>query len=141
MGHLPSPKANGDLDLVAFLEEPLDRLALEDQIVLVSRGAHAHLFEKGNLLIAPGITLLLLLLELVSAVIEKATNRGNSGRGNLDQIEIMLLGKPQGLVKGENAELLTVFADDSDLAGANAFVNAQISANRYPPLRGLHTPP
>lgn len=133
MGHLASPEADRYLDLVSLLQKLLNRLGLEGQIVLVGRRPHPDLFEQCHALILARFALFLLLLKLVPTVVEETTDRRDSRGGNFDEIQIALAGEPQGLVEGKNTKLLAILTDDSDVAGTDTFVDAEILANRLSP--------
>src|SRR5207244_3589959 len=114
MGHLASAEPDGDLDLVAFQEKLLNRLAFEIEVVLVGRGTHADLFEQGNLLVLSRLALFLVLLKLELAVVHEAADRGDGGWGNLDEIYTALLRHPECFEEGDYSELLATFANHAN---------------------------
>ncbi len=68
--HFATAEAQGDLHLVAFLEEPFDRAHLHVVVVIVDGGAHLDLFDLDDLLMLARLGRLLLRLILVFAVVE-----------------------------------------------------------------------
>ena len=57
------------------------------------------------------------------AVVLNAANGGNSGGRYLHEIETSLAGDFEGLKRGEDAELLTLFIDHANFTGADTIVN------------------
>src|SRR3546814_7358622 len=70
MHHLPTAKAHGHLDLVAFLDEAVDRPHLHLVVVDVDVRPHLDLLDLDDLLLLPGLVLLLLGLVAEAAVVE-----------------------------------------------------------------------
>jgi hypothetical protein len=51
------------------------------------------------------------------SVVHELTDRGPRGRGNLDQIEVSLLGEPESLVDGDDPDLLALRTTPFCVAG------------------------
>ena len=75
MSHLAAAEAQGDLDLVAFLEEAPDRLHLHVVVVIVDHRAHLDLLDLDDLLLLAGLGGLLLFLIFEFAVVEDLADR------------------------------------------------------------------
>src|SRR3546814_16350757 len=60
MHHLPTAKAHGHLDLIAFLDEAVDRPHLHLVVVDVDVRPHLDLLDLDDLLLLPAILLILL---------------------------------------------------------------------------------
>src|SRR5262245_42198890 len=99
-------------------------LHLEVHVVLLGLGAELDLL---GLYLGSALGLLLLLLRLlvlVLAVIHDPADRREGARRDLDEVEPLLLGESQGVVRRHDAELLFL-EDDPDLRDANAVVDAK----------------
>src|SRR5215218_368357 len=81
VGHLAAAEHDGDLDLVALLEEPLDVALLRLVVVRVDLGPHLHLFEGHQVLLAPGFLGLDGLLVLELRVVHQLDHRRPGQRG------------------------------------------------------------
>ncbi len=132
VGDLAAAEEDGDLDLVAALEELLDEAGLEVDVVGADLGLEADLAEEGLLLVLVGVALLLGLLVLELAVVEEAADGGVGVGGDLDEVEAAVLGELEGLVEGEDAAFLALVVDEEDLADADAFVDAEIAGYGRP---------
>jgi hypothetical protein len=51
-------------------------------------------------------------------------------RGHFDQVQIRFLGQPEGVVDADDADLLAVRSDESDLRDADAVVDAWLGVGR-----------
>src|SRR5436189_5626453 len=68
-----------------------------------------------------------LVLEL--AVVHELADRWPRGRRDLDEIEVGLLGQPQSIADGDDADLLTVQTDEPHLGDADPVVDAGFDAD------------
>ena len=68
-----------------------------------------------NVLVLPGFLFPLALLELVLAVVHQLAQGGVACGGDLHQVQSLLLRDVQSLLAGHDAQLLSAFADQSDL--------------------------
>src|SRR6185503_10284917 len=123
MRHLAAAEEDRRLDLVAVLEEALDVLLLELVVVLVDLRAELDLFDLDHLLVLASLARALLLLVLVLPEIHDAADRRVGRRGNLDQVEPLLLGDRQRLWRRHDAELCAGVVDDADFPDPDAFVD------------------
>ena len=83
------------LTLSPCLQEPHDVTLLGLVVVGVDLRAKLHLFDDRVGLVAPCLTCLLGVFVLELAVVHELADRRASRRGNLDEVEIGLLGQPQ----------------------------------------------
>src|SRR5699024_10466887 len=68
-------------------------------------------------------------LVLVLAEVHELDDRRPSGRGDLDQVEIRLLGKPGGVLDPDDADLFSVGADEPDLWNSDPVIDAGLRAD------------
>ena len=124
MGHLAAAETEAGLDLVAFGEEA-DGLILLGLVVMFVHGDGEldFLDDDDLLLFAGGAFALVFLVEEASVVLDTADGWYGIG-GDFDEIEPALLGNSQGLVGRKNAELFSIFINDTDFARTDFFVDA-----------------
>ena len=113
--HLAAAEAQGDLDLVAFLEEALHRAHLHVVVVVVDHRPELDLLDLDHFLFFAGFGRLLLRLVLVLPVIEKLADGRGRIRGDLDQIEPGLLGLGQSDLDVGRAVIVAGLIDQLDL--------------------------
>ncbi|MDB5439212.1 MAG: hypothetical protein JWM33_1639, partial [Caulobacteraceae bacterium] len=123
--HLAAAEAQGDLDLVAFFEEPVHGLGLHLVVVDVDLRAELDLLDLDDLLALARLVLLFLFLELVLAVIQDLHHRGIGVRHDLDQIETGLLSRFQSRRDRHDALLFAVLIDQQDLGDSDLVVDAR----------------
>ena len=127
MGHLATAEAQGDLHLVAVLQEA-DHVAQLDVVVAVVRlRAELHFLDLNDLLAGLGLgsTLLFLVAEL-AVVHQPADRRGGVGR-DLDQVDIGLFGHAACLTQPEDTQLLVLYAQQANLGGVDFTVDAVVA--------------
>src|SRR6266498_3594437 len=129
VGHLPAPEHDGDLDLVALAQETFDVALLGSVVVLVDLGPHLHFLEDDQALLAPGLLGLDGLLVLVLRVVHQLADRRPRHRRDLDQVEVELVGHPQGGDGIHHAELLPVGTHHPDLGGPDPVVDPWLYAD------------
>src|SRR5665647_3573685 len=120
---------DGDLDLVAALEEAGDMALLGVVVVSIDLRPELHLFDHGVRLVAPRLTGLLGVLVLPLAVVHELAHRRPVPRGDLHKVEVGLLGKADSVLDADDAHLLTVRADEPYLGHTDAVVDARFSAD------------
>src|SRR4029453_15294896 len=140
VGHLAAAEHDGDLDLVALLEEPLDVALLRLVVMRVDLGPHLHLFEGHQVLLAPGFLGLDGLLDLELRVFHQLDNRRTGHRGHLDHVEVLGAGQPQRGLGVHHPELLAVGADHPDLWGPDPVVDPWLNADATSLLRPTGLP-
>ena len=135
VSHLAAPEADGDLQLVAFIQELGRRLDLRLDVVIVDLRGHPDLFPDDGLLLLLGVLLLLLLLVAVLPEIEDLGDRRLRVRGDLDEIPPFALGEGERTRGRDDAQLRTVGADEADGGDADLVVDAEFGSYRLTPLR------
>ena len=114
-------------DLVAALQEALGTLALGLVVVHVDLQSKTHFFEDGVGLVALGFFRLLRGFVLELAEIHNLGD-GRLGIGsNLNQIQVCLLGKTNGVFNAHYTDLLAVGANKSDLRHADSVIGTGIA--------------
>src|SRR5690606_40259786 len=125
VGDLTAAEADGDLHLVALLEEALDVVDLEADVVLVGLGAELDLLELDLRLALLGVGSLLLLVLLGPAVVHVLADRGHGFGVHFDEIEAAIGRHASGGLGFEHAEHLAVLVDDTHLGNADALVRTR----------------
>src|SRR5262245_41873781 len=127
VGHLAPAEHHRDLDLVSVQQEASRILELELEVVLVRRGTHLDLLERGGAALALGLAgrRLLLLFVLVLAVVHDPADRRARIRRDLHPVLAGLLGQPPSLPRRHVGPLPALEPDHPDLAGADALVDAR----------------
>ena len=107
------------------LGKELDGLIFLGLVVVLVHGDGEldFLDDDDLLLLLGGAFALFLLVEEAAVVLDAADGRNGVGR-NFHQVEAALAGDLQSFKWRQDAELLAVFVDDADFAGANAIVDA-----------------
>src|SRR5829696_1636041 len=129
VGHLTAAEHDGDLDLVALLEEPLDVALLGRVVVRVDLGPHLHLFKGHQVLLAPGFLGLDGLLVLELRVVHQLYHRRAGHRGDLDHVEVLAACHPQRGLGVHHPELFASGADHPDLGGPDPVVDPGFNAD------------
>ena len=122
MGHFASTESNGDFAPVALGQELLRVAHFYIEVIHVDTGRHTDLFDLHHALVLTGFLLSLGLLEPELAVIHQFTHRGHGVRGNLDQIQTLLLGHAKSFLSRHDAQLFAGVGDQSNLFVANFFI-------------------
>ena len=125
MGHFAAAEAQGDLDLVAFLEKTLHGAHFHLVIVIVDHRAELDLLDLDDLLFLARFSRFFLRLELILAVIQDFGDWRHRIWGDLNQIKPGGLGKPNGSFGQDNAFVVTGGIDQLNLAGADLLVDAR----------------
>ena len=134
VGQLAAAEADRDLDPVAVLEE-LDRAAdLRVEVADADLRLEADFLEGHRALLALGLLLALGQLVLVLPEVEETGDRRSGHRCDLDEVEAPLLRHLEGLRRGHDAQLVSLFVDDPDLWDPDHLVDAQVSADGCTPL-------
>ena len=103
-------------------------------VVLRDLRAELDLADRDLLLVLARRLLLLRLLVLVLRVVEHAADGRARVGGDLDEVEIALLGVAQRLGRLDDADLLAVLADQPDLGHADALVDPGLVPLRRAPV-------
>jgi hypothetical protein len=64
------------------------------------------------------------------SVVNNAAHRRNGGRGNLDQVDSTLSGQVNGSSQIHDPDLLSINANDTNLAGSNLSVDSVLRLTR-----------
>jgi hypothetical protein len=88
-----------------------------------------HLLDDHVRLVATGLARLLGVLVLELAVVHELADWRLALRGDLDEVEVSLLGELQGLVGRDDADRLPVGSNESDLGNPDPVVDAQLGAD------------
>lgn len=114
MTELTAPEADGDLNLVAVLQEADGVVALGFKIVGIDAEAQTNLFDLNRFLILSGFLFPFGLLEAILTVVHYLANGRNGVGRNVDKIEIFCVGRIDRLIDGQDSELRAVRIDDTD---------------------------
>src|SRR6266699_1459236 len=125
VGELPAAEAQGDLDLVALLEEPPDRAHFHVVIVIVNHGPELDLLDLDDLLLFARLGGLLLLLVLEFAVVEDFADRGGLVGDDLDEVQPRFGGDGERVADRHDAVVLSLLIDQLHLADANLIIDAR----------------
>lgn len=128
-GLLATTEHDRDLDLVALLEEPDDVTLLGVIVVRVDLRPELHLLDDRVRLVLARLTGLHGRLVLELPVVHELAHGRTGVRRDLDEVEVVLLRKLQGLGKRDNPDLLTTGTDKSHLGNANPVVDAGLGAD------------
>ena len=124
MGHLATAKAQGHLDLVAFLQELHHGSHLDIIVMGIGSRTELDFLDLDDLLLLAGLGLALLLFVLeLAQVHDLADRRGRVGR-DFDQIQPGVLRHLQPDRGRNHADILSIGADQADFGHADAFVHA-----------------
>ena len=126
-GLLTTTEEDHRLDLVAGLQEAFGALEFGDVIVRLDLQSEPDLFEDGVRLIATRFLGLLSGLVLELAVVHDLDHGRLGARRDLDQVEVRFLGQAQRSFDSDDADLLAVGSDETDLRDSDALVGAGIA--------------
>ncbi|MPL73075.1 hypothetical protein SDC9_18868 [bioreactor metagenome] len=121
--HFAAAEAQGDLHLVAILEEAHHRAHLDLVVMGVGPGAELHFLDFDDLLLLAGFGLALLLFVLELAVVHDLAHRRHRRRRDLDQIKPGLFGHHHRARRGDDAHVLAVRPDQADLGRSDPIVD------------------
>src|SRR5690606_20077307 len=128
-GLFAAAEHDGDLDLVAALEEAGHVALLRLVVVGVDLRPELLLLDHRLLLVPAGLTGLLGSFVLELAEVHELRHRGACLRGDLDQVETGLLSQSQCVFDADDANLLAVRTDEPNFGHADALVDARVGAD------------
>src|SRR6476659_321256 len=132
MGQLASSEADGHLDPVTILEE-LDRpMDLRVEVADADLRREANLLARHRALLALGFLLPLRELVLVLPEVEEPDDRRGGHRSDLDEVVASILRHLEGLGRGHDTQLCTLFIDHPDLWDPDHLVDTQVSTDGSP---------
>jgi hypothetical protein len=148
VGHLTPAEADGDLELVALVEEARRGLDLRLDVVVVDLRRHPDLFPGDGALLLLGVLGLLLLLVAVLAEVEDLGDRRRGVRRDLDEIPAFALRQLERARRRYDPKLGPVGADKADGGNADLVVDAELGSYRPTPRsedvlfrpKGYHPP-
>ena len=117
--------AQGDLDLVAFLEEALHRAHLHVIVVIVDHRPQLDLLDLDDFLFLAGFRGFLLRRILELPVVHDLADGGIVVRRNLDQVHARFHGHPDGRHGFDGALVGPVYVDQLDLCIADFIIDAR----------------
>jgi hypothetical protein len=89
-----------------------------------------NLFHEVDRLMLLAVALLLRQFVFELSVVNDAAHRRNGCRGNLDQIDSTLSGQVNGSSQIHDPDLLSINANDTNLAGSNLSVDSVLRLTR-----------
>ena len=123
MCHLSASKAQGDLYLVAVVEELEDVAHLDVIVVVIRVWPELHFFDFNDLLLLTRLSFFLLSLVLELAVVHNLTDRRVRVWRNLDQIQASLFGHFHRAGGCHNTYIFAFCANQADIFRRNPFVD------------------
>ena len=130
MGHFAAAEANGDLDLVAVVEETPGTTQLDLVVVDIDARAHLDFLDVDGLLFFARLGGLLLLLVLELAVVEDLAYRRVGVRRYLDQIEADVVSHHLGFLRRDDAHHFSGFIYETDARCIDVRVDTRSLADR-----------
>ena len=130
MGQLAASEAQGDLDLVAFVEELVDGAHLHVIVVRVDVRPHLDFLDVDGLLLLAGLVFLFLLLVFELAVVDDLADRRLGVGRNLDQVEADVGSAQARILRWHDADLGTLFVDQADFGNTDHVVDARAFVDR-----------
>lgn len=121
VSHLASAEQNADLHFILVLQKFFCLAKLGANIFLTSLGPKTNLFRLGVRL--PGV-LLFVLVVLVLAVIHDSADRGPLVGGDFHKIQARIASPLESLLCGNDSQLLSLFAHDSNRCDTNVLIDA-----------------
>ena len=135
VGHFASAEQHRKLDFIPGVEELGCLAPFGLEVVVVDLRPNADLFQLDDVLVTARLALLAALLVPVLAVIHQPADRRHGIGRYLNQVK-PALARHLERIKGRNdANLLALFVNESNLANADALVDAGLdgSRNSLPP--------
>ncbi len=123
VAHLPAPKNQRDLDLVAVLEKVPGHFQLGLIVMLVDLGPNLEFFYLHDPLFFGSFFVALALSIAELSIIHYFANGGHAFRRNLNQIQALFPRGLLGLDEIHNSQLLARIPDQTDLPGPYLMVD------------------
>lgn len=123
MGDFPAAKHDRDFDLVAFFEQLGSRPRFEVDIVVVDLWLHADFAKLDVDLVFAGLALFLRLFVFEPAEVHEPRDWRVGLGSDFDEVDVALAGHGEGLGCFDDADLATLFVNQSDFRNADAFVD------------------
>jgi hypothetical protein len=124
VSHLASTKEDAELHLIACFEELACLSPFGLEIVVVDLGPNSNLFQVRGLLSLAGLSLAPALLVAEFAIVHEAAYRGDRVRLNFDQVETAFTRHFHCVSGANDAYVVALFVDESNLWDSNSLVDA-----------------
>ncbi len=134
MRQLATTEAQGELHLVAFLDEAMHRLHLGVVIMVIDVRTHLDLLDLLRLLVLAGGSGLFLRFVFELADIQNLAHRRIGAGGDFDQIQPHFMRRGNGFLGVEHTQIFPVLIDDADLGDGDELIIARAVHRR----RGVH---
>ena len=136
VGHFSPAEQDGQLYLIAMIEELRGLAALGFQIVIVDLRTNPNFLELDDMLILARLTLLAALLIPELAVIHQAANRRHRVRSHFNKIKPALSRHFERITGRNDTDLVSFFVDQPDFANPDSFIDSRLngSGNGRPPF-------
>lgn len=129
MGFLASAQAHVHSHLIAILQELRDLFGAECQIMRARRKSYPDALELRLFLLLAVLALAFFALVLELAEVHDAAYRGTRSRGDLNEIQSLLMRDAECLGGFKHAEILALLADHADRRDADPLIDAVSSLN------------
>ncbi|CFX16749.1 protein of unknown function [Candidatus Filomicrobium marinum] len=121
--HFATTEAQGNLHLIAVVEETFDGPHLDVVVVLINRRTHLDLLDLDGLLLFACFGGFFLLLELELAVVHDLADRRLSIRRNLNEIQAGVIGAILRLEAVYHPDIFSVLINQTDFSDPNGVVD------------------
>lgn len=125
MAQLAAAEPNRNLHLVPVLQETQGVFHLRVEVADIRIESQTHFLHFHDVLILPGFLFPFGLLKPILAVVHDPAYRRLGGRGNLHQVEILLIGQSLGFPRGHDSQLFPIVADEAHLTVTDLLVDLQ----------------
>ena len=122
--HLTPPKPNGELDLIARIEELRRLPGFGLKIMIPDLRLDANLLQLDDMLVLARLTLPPALFVPELPVVHHATDRRDGVGRDFDEVDPTRARQIEGFASREDTELLAVLVDDPDLADPDTLIHS-----------------
>jgi hypothetical protein len=129
VGHLAAAEEDGQLDLVAGVEELRGLPTFGFEVMIIDLRPDADLFQLDNVLVSARLALFAALLVSKLPVVHEPADGWHRVGSHLDEIEPPLARHLQRIECGDNANLLAVLINQPDLADPDALIDAGLDGS------------
>ena len=114
MRHFTAAEADGDLDLVALLDEPTHVAHLDLIVVVIDIRTHFYFFNLDDPLLFSRLAFFLLFSVLELAEVENLADGRIGRRGHFNEVQPGLFRDREGILNRQNSELFAFWIDNAD---------------------------
>ncbi len=125
VGHFAPAETQSDLYLVAILKKLEDIAHFDIVVICVRVRAELDLFDFNDFLLFARFAFAFLLFVFVFAEVHDLTDRRAGVGRNFNEVQPRVVGHVQRPVRADNADILSICADQADLVGTDAVVYAR----------------